>query len=73
VIAVLAIPTLAAHWALGHIDWSVAAAFAAGLLPASVIASRAAVRVEGRILRYSFGWFLIAFGTFFAIYRITSL
>ncbi|HEY7439243.1 MAG TPA: sulfite exporter TauE/SafE family protein [Acidimicrobiia bacterium] len=73
VIAVLAIPTLAAHWALGHIDWAVAGAFAAGLLPASVVASRAAVRVEGRILRYSFGWFLIAFGAFFAIYRITSL
>ena len=35
VIAVLAAPTLAVHWALGHISWPVAGEFAAGLLPGS--------------------------------------
>ena len=30
VIAVLSIPTLVTHWALGHIDWTVAFAFTVG-------------------------------------------
>src|SRR4051794_29856953 len=34
VIAVLSIPTLATHWALGHVDWAVAVAFTLGVLPA---------------------------------------
>ena len=42
VIAVLSVPTLATHWALGHIDWSVAAAFAAGAVPGAVADSRLA-------------------------------
>ena len=33
VIAVLSVPTLVTHWALGHIDWVVAGAFAAGSYP----------------------------------------
>jgi uncharacterized protein len=69
-IAALAIPTLATHWALGHIDWSLAGLFAAGLLPGSFGGSRLAHRVTGSSLRRAFGWFLIAFGAFFTIYRI---
>ena len=34
VIAVLSVPTLVTHWALGHIDWVVAGAFAAGAIRA---------------------------------------
>ena len=33
VIAVLAMPTLAVPWALGHINWPLAGEFALGLLP----------------------------------------
>lgn len=70
VIAVLAIPTLATHWALGHIDWVLAGEFAAGLLPGSALGSRLAHRIRGTILRQSFGWFLIVFGVAFTTYRI---
>lgn len=70
VIAVLAVPTLAAHWALGHIDWAIAGEFALGLVPGSATGSRFAHRVEGTALREAFGWFLIAFGVFFTIYRV---
>ena len=70
VIAALSIPTLATHWALGHIDWTVAFAFAAGLLPGSVAGSNLAHRVTGPSLRRAFGWFLIGFGAFFTIYRL---
>ena len=71
VIAVLAVPTLAMHWSLGHIDWALAGEFAAGMLPGAAIGSRLAHRNHGLALRLAFGWFL-AFGAFFTAYRILS-
>jgi uncharacterized protein len=70
VIAILAVPTLATHWALGHIDWAVAGAFALGAVPSSFGASRLAQHVAGSRLRHAFGWFLIAAGIAFVLYRI---
>lgn len=73
VIAVLAVPTLATHWALGHINWVLGGEFAAGLLPGSVVGSRLAHRIQGPTLRQAFGWFLVAFGLFFTAYRLIVL
>ena len=73
VIAVLAVPTLITHWALGHIDWRVAAFFAAGLVPGSAIGGRLAHAVEGPVVRRAFGWFLVAFGALFTTYRLSLL
>lgn len=70
VIAVLAVPTLIAHWLLGHIDWVLAGQFAAGLLPGSVASSRLAHRIEAPVLRRAFGLFLILFGAGFTAYRL---
>ena len=70
VIAVLAVPTLATHWALGHIDWTVAAAFAAGEIPASVASGRLAHRISGPRVRHGFGWFLIGSGVAFVLSRV---
>jgi uncharacterized membrane protein YfcA len=72
VIAVLAVPTLATHWALGHIDWAIAGAFALGMLPGSAVGSRLAHSIEGPTLRRAFGWFLVAFGLFFTVYRLVT-
>ena len=69
VVTVLAIPTLAAHWALGHIDWVLAGEFAAGLLPGSATGSRLAQHVQGTVIRQAFGWLLAVFGLAFTIYR----
>jgi uncharacterized protein len=69
VIAILSIPTLATHWALGHINWAVAGEFALGLLPGSVAGGQLAHRIEGPVVRRAFGWLLVAFGTFFTLYR----
>jgi uncharacterized membrane protein YfcA len=69
VIAVLAMPTLAVHWALGHVNWAVAGEFGAGLLPGGLAGSRLAHIVQGPVLRKAFGWFLVTFGVFFTIYR----
>lgn len=73
VIAVLAVPTLATHWALGHIDWVLAGEFALGMLPGSVLGSRLAHRLQGPTLRRAFGWFLVAFGVAFTVYRLVVL
>ena len=72
VIVALAIPTLATHWALGHIDWTVAAAFALGAIPTSFASGRLAHRIEGTRLRRGFGWFLIGSGITFVIYRLAA-
>ena len=70
VISMLAVPTLAAHWALGHINWALAGHFAAGAVPGAVVGGRMAHRVEGPVVRRAFGWFLIVFGLAFTAYRL---
>lgn len=65
VIAVLSIPTLVTHWALGHIDWSVAGAFAAGAIPGAFAGSRAAHLVSGDSVRRAFGVLLVGFAIYF--------
>lgn len=72
VIAVLTIPTLSTHWALGHVDWRVAWAFALGAVPASAISGRLAHRIRRATVRVWFGWFLIVSGLAFVIYRLVS-
>ena len=73
VVAALSIPTLATHWALGHIDWPVAFAFAAGAIPGALIGSRLALRVQSSALRTAFGLLLVAFAGYFAVRQIRQL
>jgi uncharacterized protein len=70
VIAVLTLPTLAAHWALGHIDWAVAGAYALGVVPSAAVSAQFAQRASADSLRNAFGWFLIVSGAAFAVYRL---
>ena len=63
-------PTLATHGALGHIDWAVAGAFALGAVPASAASGRLAHHVTATTLRQGFGWFLVACGIAFVVYRL---
>lgn len=72
VIAVLSIPTLATHWALGHVDWAVSLQFAVGLLPASALGAHWSSRFAAGSQRRAFGWFLIAFGAAFTLYRVIT-
>jgi uncharacterized membrane protein YfcA len=72
VVAALSVPTLATHWALGHVSWGVALPFAAGAVPASFVSSRLAPRVEAVRLRRAFGWFLIVSGIAFFAYRLVG-
>jgi hypothetical protein len=70
VVIVLAVPTLIVHWSLGHIDWTVAGAFALGAVPSAFFASRYAHLVEGPTIRRAFGWFLTLSGVGFIAYRL---
>jgi len=70
VIAALTIPTLITHWALGHIDWSAATAFAIGSIPASFVMSRQAQRIHAEHLQRAFGVLLVGFSIWFVVYRL---
>lgn len=70
VIAVLSIPTLATHWALGHIDWAVAAAFAAGSIPGAAAGSMLAQRLPAEAMKRGFGILLIVFAIYFVTRQV---
>ncbi len=70
VVAALTVPTLITHWALGHIDWPAAAAFAVGAVPASWVVSRVSQRFRAEHLQRAFGVLLIAFSIWFVVYRL---
>ena len=70
VVGILTIPTLATHWALGHIDWTVAAGFALGLIPGAAVGARLAQRISAERLRVAFGIMLIVFSIFFLIRQL---
>jgi uncharacterized membrane protein YfcA len=70
VIAVLSIPTLATHWALGHIDWAVAIAFAAGSIPGAVLGSVLAPRLPAEPMKRGFGVLLIGFAIYFVVRQV---
>lgn len=63
----LSIPTLFVHASLGHVDWTAAAVFAVGMLPASMVGSRLAERVPAVQARRLFGVALVAFAAWFLL------
>ena len=72
VIAVLSIPTLSTHWAMGHIDWAVAFAFASGSIPGAAIGSLLAHRLPAEAMKRGFGLLLIAFAVYFVTRQILT-
>lgn len=65
VVGVLAIPTLVMHAVLGHIDWPVAIAFGAGLIPGSMIGANFSARIPDLLARRVFGAILVVFAIVF--------
>lgn len=70
VIAVLSLPTLATHWMLGHIDWAVAGAFAAGAVPGAAAGARAADHIPADAMRRAFGVLVVCFASFFVVHEL---
>lgn len=71
VIAALSVPTLITHWTLGHIDWPVAAAFAAGSIPGAAVGSLLAQRLPTEAMKRAFGLLLIGFAGYFIARQLT--
>ena len=69
-VAALTVPTLAAHAALGHVDWVVAGAFALGMIPASLVGARLGLRLPEAIARRAFGGVLVVFAVCFLALRV---
>lgn len=72
VIAVLSVPTLITHWLLGHIDWAVAGAFAAGAIPGTALGARLADRIPAAAMRRGFGVLLVAFAAYFLAHQLAG-
>ncbi len=70
VIAVLSVPTLITHWALGHIDWGVALAFALGAVPGAILGSQLVSHLPAERLRRVFGVLLIGFAVYFTAHQV---
>ncbi|MBA2283525.1 MAG: sulfite exporter TauE/SafE family protein [Acidimicrobiia bacterium] len=68
-VGALTIPTLLTHWAVGHIDWAVAATFAVGVLPGSLAGARVAARLPAAPVRRAFGIALVAFAAWFLAHQ----
>jgi hypothetical protein len=68
--AALTVPTIAAHWFLGDIDWAIAAAFAVGLVPASMLGARIGRALPPHVTRPAFGVVLSAFSVFFLVHQL---
>ncbi|HEV2369579.1 MAG TPA: sulfite exporter TauE/SafE family protein [Acidimicrobiales bacterium] len=64
----LSVPTLVSHWLLGHVDWTLAGDFAAGMLPGAAVASQLAQRIHRTRLRLAFGLFLVVFSMGYTAY-----
>jgi len=62
VASVLAVPGTIVHAALGHIDWSVTAVFAAASVPLSSLGARVGLRMNPRHLERLYGVGLLALG-----------
>lgn len=67
---VLSLPTLATHLVLGDVDWPVAGAFAAGVVPAALLGGHVAQRLPATQLRRAFGVFLTAFAAWFLVRQL---
>jgi uncharacterized membrane protein YfcA len=70
VAAALTVPTLATHWLLGNIDWSIAAAFALGMVPASFGAARLGMKLPDRVVRPVFGAIVLVFALYFVTVQL---
>jgi len=67
VASVLAIPGTVVHAALGHIDWTLVAVFAATSVPLSFLGARVAMRTDPHRLERIYGMALIGLGAVFLL------
>jgi uncharacterized membrane protein YfcA len=67
VVSLLAVPGTLFHYALGHIDFKIAALMAAGVIPAAYVGAHVGLSLSKEKARWFFGLFLLLFGLFFLL------
>lgn len=67
VASALAVPGTIVHAALGHIDWTLVAVFAATSVPLSFLGARVAIRTDPHRLERIYGMALIGLGAVFLV------
>ena len=72
-VAALAIPGTIAHWYLGHVDWTLAALLAVGVVPGALIGARLTGRASDRSVRLAFAGLLAVVGVWLAVSQLTGL
>lgn len=72
-IAVLAVPGTAVHAWMGHVNWSLFLAMAAGVMPGSYVGSRFTLKAKGRLVLTLFALLLAAIGIIFLVSELRFL
>jgi uncharacterized membrane protein YfcA len=70
VAAAMAVPGTVVHLALGHLDWTVVAAFGLGSIPLSGLGARVALSVDAQRLERAYGLALVLLGGGFMAARL---
>ena len=73
VISALVVPGTIVHWALGHIDWAIFLALAAGVVPGARIGAKIAIGARERPLRLAVGAFLFTIAVLYGVREIASV
>lgn len=69
----LTTPTLVVHALGGDVDWAVAAAFAAGMIPGALLGARAARSLDTHRLQRAFGMLLVGFAAWYLVRQTMAL
>lgn len=72
-VGLLAVPGSVTHGLLGHIDWRLAAALAAGVVPGALVGARVTAAASERAVRIGFAAFLLAAAALLAANEVAVL
>lgn len=61
-VMVLAVPGTITHWALGHIDWTIAFGLILGVVPGAALGARVTAAAQERTIRIAFAVMLLGVG-----------
>ena len=66
------LPAVLIHWYLGHIDWLITLLLTIGVIPASYLGAKTAIRTNSKKLEFYYGIFLFVFAVYFLAFEITG-
>ena len=72
-ISIMAVPGIATHWALGHIDPALALWLAVGAVPGALLGARITRTARERWIRLGFAAMLLGVGVWLALAEISGL